>query len=173
MLLCFTTLAGANAQKATFPGTQSETRSPDGRYTIRNADDGSQVPAHTLTLIENADSTKVKIYSYLRHVDVLWAPTSNAFVVNDYDTSDESRPILFTAPWTNSYVDLRDKLVEYLRSRDAARSVLGNHHVYFSAEKWLSGTEVLCKVTGYGDVNPQGFSKQYVYELGQGFRPHR
>lgn len=171
--LCFVTLAGAKAQKTSFPGTRSETTSPDGRYTIRNADDGTQVPAHILTLIDNRDGVATKVYSYSRHVDVLWAPTSNAFVVNDYEGSDESHPILFTTPWTSQPVNLRDKMIEYLRSRHEARSVLENDHVYFSAEKWLSGNEVLCKVTGYGDVNPKGFSKHYVYKLGEGFRDYR
>jgi len=170
IVLCFVTLADAKAQKTSFPGTRSETTSPDGRYTIRNADDGSQVPAHTLTLIDNRDGAATKVYSYARHVDVLWAPTSNAFVVNDYEGSDESRPILFTAPWTNQPVDLREEMLEYLRSRHEARSVLGNGHVYFSAKKWLSGNEVLCNVTGYGDVNPKGFTKHYVYKLGHGFQ---
>jgi len=54
--------------------------------------------------------------SYPRGVDVLWSPTSRAFVVNDYEGSDAAHPVLFSAPWTNQPVDLREKLIGYLRS---------------------------------------------------------
>jgi hypothetical protein len=167
------TLSGANAQKVSFPGAKSETKSPDGRYTIRNVDDEKQEPAHTLTLIATKDGSATKIYSYGRHVEILWSPTSSAFVVTDYEGSDVSHPVLFTAPWTDQPVDLREKLIDFLRSRGKATSAEENHHVYFSAQRWLSGNEVLCQVSGYGDVDPKGFAKHYVYKLGAGFRPYR
>ena len=173
LLLCVAMLDGANAQKVTFPGAKSETKSPDGRYTIQNADDEKQEPAHTLTLIATKDGSATKIYSYGRHVEVLWSPTSSAFVVNDYEGSDVSHPVLFTAPWTDRPVDLREKLIDFLRSRGKASSAEENHHVYFSAQRWLSGNEILCQVSGYGDVDPKGFAKHYVYKLGDGFRPYR
>jgi hypothetical protein len=166
-------LKGTNAQKVTFPGAKSETKSPDGRYTIQNADDEKQDPAHTLTLIVTKDGSATKIYSYGRHVEVLWSPTSSAFVVNDYEGSDVSHPVLFTTPWTDRPVDLREKLMDFLRSRGKATSAEENHHVYFSAQRWLSGNEILCQVSGYGDVDPKGFAKLYVYKLGDGFRPYR
>jgi dipeptidyl aminopeptidase/acylaminoacyl peptidase len=166
-------LAGANAQRVSFPGVKSETKSPDGRYLIRNTDDEKQEPAHTLTLIDAKDGSTTKVYSYPRGVDVLWSPTSRAFVVNDYEGSDASHPVLFTAPWTSQPIDLREKLVGFLHSGRGAKSVLDNHHVYFSAQRWLSGDEILCQVTGYGDVDPKGFTAQYVYKLGAGFRLYR
>jgi hypothetical protein len=170
ILLCAAMIAEANAQKISFPGAKSETKSPDGRYTIRNADDEKQEPAHTLTLIDVKDGSTTKIYSYPRRVDVLWSPTSRAFVVNDHEGSDASHPVLFTAPWTNQSIDLRENLIGFLRSGHGAKSVEENHHVYFSAQRWLDGKEILCQVTGYGDVDPQGFTAQYVYQIGAGFR---
>jgi hypothetical protein len=165
-------LGKANAQKVTFPGTKSELKSPDGHYTIRNMDDEKQEPAHTLTLIGPKGSTE-KIYSYGRHVEVLWSPTSSAFVVNDYEGSDASRPVLFTIPFTGKPLDLREKLTDFLRSRGNAASAEENHHVYFSAKRWLSDDEILCQVTGYGDVDPKGFTRRYVYKLSGGFRPYK
>ncbi len=164
---------GANAQKISFPGVKSETKSPDGRYVIQNVDDEKREPAHTLTLIDTRNGSATKIYSYGRHVDVLWSPISSAFVVNDYEGSDASHPVLFTAPWTDRPADLREKLIDFLRLRHEAKSVLRNDHVYFSAQKWLSGDRILCQVTGYGDVDPKGFTKRYVYRLGDGFRSYR
>jgi hypothetical protein len=162
-----------NAQKVSFPGADSEAKSPDGRYVIRNTDDEKQEPAHTLTLIDTKNGSATKIYSYGRHLDVLWSPTSSAFVVNDYEGSDVSHPVLFATPWTRRPVDLREKLMDFLRSRGKATSAEENHHVYFSALRWLSGNEILCQVTGYGDVDPKGFAKHYVYKLGAGFRAHQ
>ena len=173
VFLFSTMLSQANTQKFTFPGSRSEAKSPDGRYTIRNADDEKKEPAHTLTLIDTGSGSSTQIYSYRRHVDVLWSPTSRAFVVNDYEGSDVSRPVLFTAPWADQPVDLREKLTDFLRSRGEAKSVEGDHHVYFSAKRWLGGSEILCQVTGYGDVDPKGFTRHYVYKIGVGLRPRR
>ncbi len=173
VLSCVAMLSGANAQKVSFPGTKPETKSPDGRYTIRNTDDEKQEPAHALTLIDAKDGSTTKVYSYPRSVDVLWSPTSGAFVVNDHEGSDASHPLLFMVPWTNQPVDLRKKLIGYLRSGRGAKSVRDNHHVYFSAQRWLSGDEILCQVTGYGDVDPKGFTARYVYNIGAGFQPFR
>jgi hypothetical protein len=106
-------------------------------------------------------------------IKALWSPTSSAFVVNDYEGSDVSHPVLFTAPWADQPVDLREKLTDFLCSQGKAKKVEENHHVYFSAQRWLSGNEVLCQVTGYGDANPKGFTKNYVYKIGVGFRPHQ
>jgi hypothetical protein len=172
-LLSTAIVSGLGAQKTSFPGVNSETKSPDGRYTICNTDDDKQEPSHVLALIDAKDGSTRKVYSYERHVDVLWSPTSVAFVVNDYEGSDAAHPVLFAAPWASQPIDLREKLIGYLRSGRGAKSVLDNHHVYFSAERWLSGDDILCQVTGYGEVDPKGFTSQYVYKIGSGFRAYR
>jgi hypothetical protein len=173
LFLFSTMLSQANTQKVTFPGRRSEAKSPDGRYAIRNADDEKKEPAHTLTLIDSGSGSSTQIYSYGRHVDVLWSPTSRAFVVNDYEGSDTSRPVLFTVPWAGQPLDLREKLTYFLRSRGKAKGVDGNHHVYFTVQHWLSGDEILCQVTGYGDADPKGFTERYIYKLGGDFRAHQ
>jgi len=170
-VLLFTAIAsGLSAQKISFPGAKSETKSPDGRFAIRNTDDEKQEPSHVLALIDTKDGSTRKVYSYERHVDVLWSPSSTAFVLNDYEGSDAARPVFFTAPWTNQPIDLREKLIGFLRSGPGAKSVLDNHHVYFAAQHWLNADEILCQVTGYGDVDPKGFTAQYVYKISTGFR---
>lgn len=172
-LLCSAAFTNQNAQKAAFPGTASDIKSPDGRYVIRNVDNEKQDPAHNLMLIDTSSKSVTKIYSYGRHVEVLWSPTSRAFIVNDFEGSDSARPVLFTIPWKNSSEDLRKKLIDFLSSRQEADRVLQNHHVYFSVQQWVSSDQVLCKVTGYGDVDPKGFTKHFIYKLGDGFRPAR
>lgn len=173
VFLFSTMLVQANTQKVSFPGSRSETKSPDGRYTVRNADDEKQEPTHTLTLIDAKNGSAIKTYSYGRHVDVMWSPTSDGFVVNDYEGSDVSRSVLFTAPWVDQPIDLKQKLTDFLRSRGETKSIEGDHHVYFLANRWLDGSEILCEVTGYGDADPKGFIRHYVYKIGVGFRPRR
>ena len=168
-LLISAKLDDAKPHKVSFPGAKS----PDGRFIIRNVDDEKLDPAHTLTLVDASNGSAVKSYSYGRHVDVLWSPSSDAFVVNDYEGSDASRPVLFMSPWKGQPVDLRKKLTDFLRSQGEARSVDGNHHVYFSAKRWLGRDVILCQVTGYGDVDPKGFTKRYVYKLCDGFHHSR
>jgi hypothetical protein len=161
------------AQSVSFPGARSETKSPDGHIVIKNSDSDVEDPAHTLTLTDRRNGSVVKIYQYGRGVDILWSPASDAFVINDHEGSNVSHPVLFIEPWSKKYTDLREKLIDYLRSRNQARSVLENHHVYFTAQRWLSDNELLCRVTGYGDVDPKGFTRYYIYKLGVGFRPQR
>jgi hypothetical protein len=65
-LLCVAMLSGADAQKVSLLSAKSETKSPDSRYTIRNADDEKQEPAHTLSLI----APKVAFCELVRHPEL-------------------------------------------------------------------------------------------------------
>jgi hypothetical protein len=170
LILCVVTPPEVEAQRVSFPGVKSETKSPDGRYTIRNTDDPKQEPAHTLTVVDGTTGLKTRFYSYGRHVEVLWSPTSTALLVNDYEGSDTAQPVLFVSPWTNAPINLREKLIDFLRSRGDLRIIEENDHVYFTARRWLNGSELLCEIRGYGGANAKGFSKRYIYALGQGFR---
>ncbi|MGB6482070.1 MAG: hypothetical protein WBE86_01135 [Candidatus Acidiferrales bacterium] len=170
--LLFAAIAsGASAQNVSFPRARSEAKSPDGRLEIKNSDSDVENPVHTLTLIDHRNGSEIKIYRYGRSVDILWSPSSGAFIINDHEGSNVAHPVLFTKPWSTKYTDLREKLIDFLRSRNEAKSVLENDHVYITAQRWLSSNEILCKVTGYGEVDPNGFTKHYVYKIGVGFRP--
>jgi hypothetical protein len=162
-----------SAQSVSFPGTRSESKSPDGRFVIKNSDSDVEDLAHTLTLVDRRNGSVIKIYQYERGVDILWSPASDAFVINDHEGSNVSHPVLFREPWSTNFTDLREKLIDFLRSRNQAKSALENHHLYFTARRWLSDNEILCQVTGYGDVDPKGFTKHYVYKIDVGFRPRR
>jgi hypothetical protein len=109
--------SGVSAQNVSFPGAKSETKSPDGRYMIRNSDSMTENPAHTLTLVESEGGSVVKVYQYRRSADVLWSPASDAFVINDYEGSDSTRPALYKVPWTGTKTDILEQLTAFLRSR--------------------------------------------------------
>lgn len=169
-ILSATLVLVASARQVSFPGSKSDTKSPDGRYTVRNLDDEHAEPAHSLMLIDSSSGKQHKIYEYGRHVDVLWSPASNALVVNDYGGSDFTRAVLLTLPSGKKQGNLWEELIHFLRAQGEARIALENGHVYLTAEKWLNDHEFLCKLTGYGPASPKGFTKHYVYEIGKGFR---
>lgn len=173
VIFCAGVSSEVNAQKTSFPGRPLKVESPDGRYVIRNSDNLHESPAHTLTLLDKNNNSATKIYMYARHVDVLWSPNSDSFIINDYEGSDSARPVLCLVPWTGNKTDLLKQLLELLRARGEQNFVLQNGHVYFTASKWLNKEEILCRLDGYGDANPKGFTRYYIYRLGTGFRAAR
>jgi hypothetical protein len=173
LMIAFPSFAGAaNAQNASFPGRVAKSKSPDSRYVIENVDYDNRDPAHDLVLLDTKNGSKTTIQSYERGVDVLWSPQSDAFVVNDHEGSDSTRPLLYSLPWTGNKTDLLGKLTDFLRTRHQEQLVLGNDHVYFSVRRWISARELLGRLEAYGEANPHGsgFNGYYVYTVGQGFR---
>lgn len=171
LVFIFATLFGLQgiAQIVSFPGSRAEVKSPDGHFLVRNVDSLTRQPAHVLLLIDTKTGQKTQVYGYGRHVDILWSPGSSAFAVNDYEGSSESHPLLFTSPWTGEPVDLRKQLLSYFRTRSKTDIMLENHHVYLVAERWLTNNKILCRLNAYGDTNPKGISRDYVYTIGIGF----
>jgi len=164
--------SGVSAQSVSFPGAKSETESPDRRYVIRNSDSLTENPAHTLSLVEAKSGSAIKIYQYARSADVLWSPASDAFVINDYEGSDSTRPVLYAVPWTGTKADLLEEFTHFLRRRHEEKLVLKNDHVYFTVRRWINPHELLCQLEAYGGASPHGsgFNGYYVYRIGEGFR---
>jgi hypothetical protein len=157
------------AQTASFPGVRSETHSPNHQYLVRNEDQGGKEPAHTLIFVDSQSKKETRFYGYGRSVELLWSPLSDAFVINDHQGSDSSKPLLFYVPLQQGPVDLRGRLLDFLREQHDTSSSLNNHHVYFTAVKWLDRRKILCKLTGYGEQDPNGFTKFYVFDTKRGF----
>jgi hypothetical protein len=174
-LTAFLSLAiasGVSAQNVSFPGARSEAKSPDGLYIIRNSDSMTENPAHTLTLVESKGGSVVKVYQYRRSADVLWSPDSDAFVINDYEGSDSTRPVLYKVPWTGTKTGILEELTAFLRSRHEEKLVFNNDHIYLTVQRWINRHELLCRLEAYGAASPHGsgFKGYYVYGIGDGFR---
>lgn len=170
LLLSLTVIS--TAQRVSFPGRVSESKSPNGRYIIQNLDYDDRELAHDLVLLDTKTGTKTMIYSYGRSVDLLWSPESDAFVINDHEGSNSTRPLLYSLPWTDHKTDLSEKLADFLRDRHDEDLVRGNDHVYFAVRRWIGPHELLCKLEAYGDASPHGsgYKGYYVYRIGEGFR---
>ncbi len=174
VLLSTALVLGASDKKVSFPGPESEARSPDGRYSIKNMLYDNAQRAYLL-FVDRTSGKQHKIHDYARHVEVLWSPASDAFVVNDFEGSDSTRPILYSVPTTGTDTDLLQKLTDFLRARREEKLVLGNGHVYLTVQRWINPEELLCLLQAYGEASPHGsgFEGRYVYKIGDGFRVYR
>lgn len=162
----------STAQRMSFPGNKSDSKSRNGRYVVQNLDYDNRELAHDLVLLDTKNGTKTKIYSYGRGVDLLWSPQSDAFVINDHEGSDSTRPLLYSLPWTDKKTDLLEKLTDFLRSRHEEGLIRKNDHVYFVVRRWIGPHELFCELEAYGEASPQGsgYKGYYVYRIGEGFR---
>jgi hypothetical protein len=160
------------SQRVTFPGTKTEAKSPDGRYMIRNTDDQTRQPVHMLSLVETKTHHTIMTYSYDRNVDVLWSPDSSAFVINDHEGSDSTRPLLYSLPWGDKKTDLLEELTDFLRKQHNEKLVLKNDHVYLSVRRWEGPRQLLCLLEAYGEASPRDLKAYYIYSLKRGFQSH-
>jgi hypothetical protein len=148
-----------------FPGPRAAAISPDGRYAVENVDSDKE-PHHTLMLRNLETGTVRLLYSYPRHVSVLWSPNGQKLAVNDYAGSNFSKSLIFFVDQRGSAVDVRAKLFEFLKDAGARRAVSGNDHVYVVVLGWRGNDAVKVRVRGYGNVDPKGFTQFYWYTLG-------
>jgi hypothetical protein len=157
------------------PDGQSEARSPNGLYVIRDVYDRTVPipgPAHSLVLVDTRKGTSSTIHTFGRHVDILWSPATDSVAVNDHEESNYGTALVFFLPWKGRRVTLLDALARFLHAKRQA-ALLDNDHLYLTARKWVSDRELLCRLEGWGDQNPKGFTRYYIYEIGKGFRGYR
>lgn len=158
--------ASAGGQQTRFPGDVSELASPDGHLVLVNVD-SDQPPHHALYLRAKGASGQEQLLTYGRHASALWSLRGHGLIINDYGGSDYSNSLIFLFGADKKQVDVREELRRQVSSN---RSLFGNHHVYIEGVGWLDDDRVKVKVSGYGDVDPKGFTLVYEYTIGGGFR---
>lgn len=170
VLLLHATVVASAADSVTFPGKISETKSPNGLYTIKNFDypEGNiNYPNHILFFLWKGQKKRLalNVHQLLWHVpgvgtynriaQILWSPDSSAFVLNDWEGSNVASLYLYRVRDLKHPVNLADKCgVE--DSRDVRR-ILKCDHVYTYASKWISATAIEIKQTGHGSGGPFTF----------------
>ncbi len=155
----------------TFPRAgQNKLASPDGRYLVENVDgspprQGDRVLKdwHTIYLIDTKGNARKTLYRYGRWLNILWSPSSGAFVVNDFYVSDDSHCILFILKPKLVRIDLVETLAKSLKPGTLQDLVTGGYPVFKFAVKWRHAESLLLKVTGFGDVDETGFHHPFVY----------
>lgn len=142
--------------------------SPNGRYVLVGVDADTE-PNHTVYLENSQLKTRRKLFSYDRHIDLLWNPDSESFAVSDYAGSDYSRCSIISVTENVPPVQVWDELLTAATANEK-KSLLQNDHVYIAATAWISSKVLAIKVWGHGEVNPAGFTRFYRYEIGLGIR---
>jgi len=161
--------ASGTSQLMEFPGTQTQLKSPNGRYVVENVDSDKE-PHHTL-LLKNIETGAVRtLCTYQRHVTLLWSPDGKKLAVNDYAGSDFSKALLFSVDQDGSPKDIGAELLQSLKESPDRKSLVDNHHVYFAVSGWEGNDTLRLKAWGHGDIDPNGFSRHYLYHLGGSFR---
>ncbi len=169
-------VAVSASNNASFPGAPSKLVSPNGEFTIVNKDtqrDGE--PCHLLYLhrAKNASKKKAadqKIYEYGRSVEVVWAPDSKHFVVNDMMGSNIAVPLLFSVNNLQNPIDLSEQLTDFVKDKQDKKSLTKNDHLYFRCIKWKKPGRIEIAVAGHGDSDQSGFTLVYEHDLGGGFK---
>jgi len=151
----------------TLPGHINKLASPNKRYVLVNIDSEAE-PYHRLVLRDLASGKEKLLRTYARHISVAWSPNGESFFVNDYGASDFSDCYLYSPANEDKPVSIKEALKEQFGSD---QHLWKNHHVYIECRKWLSETELLVRIKGYGDVDPSGFAVCYSYGLKGSFKP--
>ena len=154
------------ALSVSFP-EHSRAVSPDGRYAIAGVDSDTE-PYHTVFLEDRQLMTRRKLFNYDRSIDLLWNPNSKSFALADRAGSDISRCSIVSVDKRVPTVDVWEKLVKAV-DPDEQKNLLANHHVYIAATEWPDSDKLRVKVWGYGDVNPSGLTRFYIYDTHQRF----
>lgn len=154
-----------NARTASFP-EESEYPSPDKRYVIVEINNRRE-PYHTVFLRDNARGTQRKLFTYGRHISLLWNISGTTFAVTDYVGSNSSQVSVYAVDEGRAPVRALDLLFSELPedARKALRAELTNHHVYLEASAWVAPTVLSVEVSGHGSANPGGFKRFYEAKL--------
>jgi hypothetical protein len=167
IILSSFTFATAKPTLTRFPGELSEISSPNERYVLYNIDNDKSPPYHALYLKDLRNNTNENLFSYSRYVDVLWSPQGTGLIVNDHGGSDYSNSMIYLLNGVKGSIDLKAVLHQKMGEN---KSIFRNHHVYIEIVEWLDENRVKVNISGYGDIDPNGFELWYEYTIGNGFR---
>jgi len=154
------TPAGAAADRVvTFPG-KVPARSPNRLYAVESVEERvsyQAYPKHLLYFVALHQKKKVplKLCStganfYERSVDVLWAPDSNAFVVNDWYGSNVADAYLYFVNDLAHPIDIGAQLKRAVKDKEDQISIENTKavHTYVVASKWIDATKVAVRIAG-------------------------
>jgi hypothetical protein len=132
----------------TFPAQTNVCRSPNGRWLIRWQEATESSP-HLLFVELSGSKRPVKLLTFNRHIEAVWAPDAAHVAITDHSGSSESD--LFVAELrSGSLVNVEQEMRRTLKSLPP---IYENGHRYFSALRWQSATRLIFEVRAY-DAEP-------------------
>jgi len=126
---------------AAFPAERTSV-SPDHRYRVTWIAPPDAGGFHRLTLTDLRTKATAPLFSFMRHVELVWSPSSGDLALTDCRGSNESvvYVIKSSAPAVATPVSL---------PANVAASVAPHGHVYVRAVRWASSSELTVSVTAY------------------------
>jgi hypothetical protein len=121
-------------------------------------------PSH-FVVVRNTRVEKEEIrIPYARYVEVAWSPDGKSLAVNDHSGSNYTNCKLLSFGENARAI----KIDEQLRATINPPSITRNHHVFIECVEWMGNDRVRIKAHGYGDLDSEGFSESYVYQIEEG-----
>lgn len=165
--LCGQTYA---SQFVVFPKA-GELVSPDGRFSVRNAE--REAPAseldgtfHSLWLIELASGRSRKLCNYVGVAAVAWS-AHDALIVTEYVGKRTSRALVFSVTTAADPVMLDKAALTQLVPIDLRPALRGNDHIFVEGSR-IEGDTLHLHVWGYGAHDADGFRWRCEYALSEG-----
>lgn len=164
--------------KVTFPASKNSLPSPDHRYVLKNVDSVNERPPHTIWLVENDTGRRAKTYQYSRWVNVFWSPYSNAFVINDFYASDDSKVMLFVLGKKPTITNVSKNLEQFLSGRRESRLLRG-YPTFVYATRWINRDTIEIRLQGFAGTTSTGeyrepFEQCFFYRIAEhSFTQHR
>ncbi len=139
MILAAAVLAALQSHTE-FPGVRPST-SPNHRYVISWTEPTGASPEHSLFIADRRTHTRRLLYSFNRHVAVLWSPDSALIAITDSGGSDYAE-VFVASPHSGS--------PQPVRLPPTIQTAVAPHgHVYVRAVRWLSPSRLLLAVDAY------------------------
>jgi hypothetical protein len=136
---------------ARFPDVK-DSWSPDGRFVLKSVDHREDLNApHSIYLTDMRLGARSVLYSYLRTVDVLWSPASDALAINDWDTNNKPRCVILRLVPRQERIDVGEELARS-RQRDEGKPLARNYRddernrVHMI--RWVDAKTILLDVEG-------------------------
>lgn len=162
-------IEGLAAPFVVFPKA-AELASPDGRYSVRNAErEGSPSDFvgtfHSLWLIDLANGRSRKLCDYTGVAAVAWS--GNQFVIVTQYSRRTSRALVFAVSNPDDPVMLDASTLIRLVSEEWRPALRENDHVFVEASS-VDENKLNLRVWGYGRRDPDGFRWRCEYLLREG-----
>jgi hypothetical protein len=128
-ILLAAALASAPPASAKPPGSEGNASfphddvswSPDARFVLKNVEQPADPSApHAIYLTDMRTGARSVLYPYLRKVEVLWSPASNALAINDWGPNDVERCIVLELVPRRRTIDMSAEVAKS-RSPESAK----------------------------------------------------
>jgi len=138
-----------------FPSERSSV-SPDHRYRVTWTAPPEAGGLHSLSIIDLRTEAASRLFSFTRHVEVLWSPSGRHLALTDFRGSNESVVFVFTP--SDPSVAIPVSL-----PADIAASVAPHGHRYVRAVRWASPIVLVLRVTAHDNSVIPPFEGQFKY----------